>query len=202
MHSIESTSLSSRDAYSLMTNLIVPRPIAWITTRNIDGTTNLAPYSYFNGLCSDPPMVTVSIVDKKGGADDVCEKDTLLNLRREKRFCINLAEAKDKDDVNQSAQDYATNESEVVAIGRTLKDEAGESKLWLSGARAHLDCEVIDIHRYGADLGVHLVVAQIMSFHFEEAIKHDAKQQVDCQKIDILGRLGSGYYASSATIER
>ena len=79
--------LHVRDVYALMTSLVVPRPIGWVSTQDASGCANLAPFSYFSALGSDPPMLTLGIADKRGTA-----KDTLRNIRDTGVFCVNLVE--------------------------------------------------------------------------------------------------------------
>ena len=76
--------LSAPLTYFTMTQTVVPRPIAWILSENEDASFNLAPFSYFNAICSDPPLVMISI----GLQDDGSEKDSLRNIRQRSQFVI------------------------------------------------------------------------------------------------------------------
>ena len=82
---IDPKDLNKLAAYRLMTSLIVPRPIAWVGTRSVEGVDNLAPFSYFNGVCSKPP--TIMFAPARRGWDGN-EKDTLVNIRESKEFTI------------------------------------------------------------------------------------------------------------------
>ena len=77
---IDLQDLSARDVYFLLTSVVVPRPIAWVSTVDGDGRSNLAPFSYFNGVCSDPPLISISIGDHKG--------QPILFVRFKKQACF------------------------------------------------------------------------------------------------------------------
>ena len=91
--------LDKLDVYKLMSNLIIPRPIAWISTKSKSAILNLAPFSYFTPLSSSPATVIVSIGHKKDGSP----KDTLKNLRDTKRCSITIANVEDIKDLDSSA---------------------------------------------------------------------------------------------------
>jgi flavin reductase (DIM6/NTAB) family NADH-FMN oxidoreductase RutF len=82
---IDPSEISARDRYQLITSLVVPRPIGWISTWDASGHVNLAPYSFFNAILASPMLVAVSIGQRKGTL-----KDTLLNLRSHGDFCVNV----------------------------------------------------------------------------------------------------------------
>lgn len=99
--------------YNLMGSSVIPRPIAWISTTNEDRSINLAPFSYFTPLSSEPATLIVSIGHKKNGE----LKDTLKNLRRTKKCTINIATPEFLEELHQSSFSYEYNESEVEKIG-------------------------------------------------------------------------------------
>ena len=74
--------ISRRDAYNLAISIVIPRPIAFVTSLNKQGVVNAAPFSYFNGVCSKPALISISIADKKGGV----LKDTLNNIKSSQTF--------------------------------------------------------------------------------------------------------------------
>ena len=96
--------------YQLMAQTIIPRPIAWIVTENEDGTINIAPFSYFMGLSSDPATMVVSIGHKKDGS----QKDTLKNLRERKRCTICMVDEAHLEAMHFSSKELPANESEAT----------------------------------------------------------------------------------------
>ena len=95
--------------YAWMTQAIIPRPIAWILSENADGGLNLAPFSYFNALASDPPLLGVSIAGKPDGT----KKDTLANILARPKFVVHIAPVTEADAVNASSATLPAGESEL-----------------------------------------------------------------------------------------
>lgn len=104
---------SSADNFKVLTNLIVPRPIAWVSTVNPEGVVNLSPFSFFNAVCADPIYVVVSIGRRASGAP----KDTALNIRTSGEFVVNLVTEELMDAMNISAADFPPDQSELPAAG-------------------------------------------------------------------------------------
>ncbi|GAA5825261.1 hypothetical protein JCM11251_006910 [Rhodosporidiobolus azoricus] len=95
---------------------VVPRPIGWISTRNVDGSSNLAPYSQFNNLTFDPPYVMFSANQKPS---DAARKDTVINAEREGEFCWSLATYQLREAVNITAEQVPYGEDEFLKAGLT-----------------------------------------------------------------------------------
>jgi len=104
--------------YQLMAQTIIPRPIAWIVTQNIQGTLNIAPFSYFMGLSSEPPTMIVSIGHKSDGTP----KDTLRNIRESKKCTICMVDEALLTKMNQSAQELAPEQSEAQIFNIETKN--------------------------------------------------------------------------------
>ena len=100
-------------AYKLLAGLIVPRPIAWVTTLNEDGSVNAAPFSFFNVFGSKPPLVAFAPGDKSPGIP----KDTARNLRRSGEFVVNLVDEAMAEAMNQTAAEFESGISEIDLVG-------------------------------------------------------------------------------------
>lgn len=183
MRSLLASDVAPRDAYALLTALIVPRPIAWVSTTDQHGHTNLAPFSYFTGLGSDPPMLTLAIGDKR----DV-PKDTLRIARATGVLCVNLVEEHDAEPMNASSADYPAEVSEFDALTIATLPCTVITGVRVASARAAMECRVVDVHRYGAQVKVNLVVCEVVCFHLDEAM-------VDDSDIKPVARLGGPRYA-------
>ena len=85
---IDPAKLDTQSVYKLLVGAVVPRPIAWVSTRSRDGVLNLAPYSFFTVVSREPPMLAISIGPRTGGED--YPKDTLTNMRESQEFVINM----------------------------------------------------------------------------------------------------------------
>ena len=110
---IDPATHSKADNYKLLTNLVVPRPIAWITSLDADGLVNLAPFSFFNAVCADPICVMVSI----GQRDDGTPKDTARNILARGEFVVHLVTEDLFDAMNLSAADFPPDIGELAAAG-------------------------------------------------------------------------------------
>ena len=104
--------------YQLMAQTIIPRPIAWIVTQNEEGTVNIAPFSYFMGLSSEPATMMVSIGHKSDGS----EKDTLKNIRQTKKCTICMVDEAHLEAMHFSSKELGENESEAVAFDIETKE--------------------------------------------------------------------------------
>src|SRR5436190_4339283 len=106
---IDPASLSSRDSYRLMISCIIPRPIAFVTTRSRDGVTNLAPFSFFNGVSSDPPVISIAVATKRDGS----KKDTWRNIEETGEFVVNVVVPELMDAVIVGARELPHNVTEL-----------------------------------------------------------------------------------------
>ena len=104
--------------YHLLAQTIVPRPIAWILTRNQNATWNIAPFSFFNVLSSVPPLIITSI----GSHDKTRRKDTRVNIEREKKYVCHIAHADLAEEVTKTSLPLDYGESEVSAAGLEVVD--------------------------------------------------------------------------------
>lgn len=112
MH-VDPNSNTPQDNYKLLTNLVVPRPIAWVTSQNTEGVINLAPFSFFNAVGADPLYLIISI----GNKDDGSMKDTGKNITLSSEFVVNLVTEDLLTAMNISSANFPTEESELTAAG-------------------------------------------------------------------------------------
>src|SRR5712691_2383185 len=110
---IEPTALGDRDAYKILIGSVVPRPIAWVSTVSEDGRLNLAPYSFFQAVCSDPPTVVVSV----GRRADGKRKDTGLNALATGEFVVNIVNMQVAEAMNVTSCDYPLGVDEFEMAG-------------------------------------------------------------------------------------
>ncbi len=198
MHT-HAASLSVRDAYALLTSLVVPRPIAWISTSMADGRCNLAPFSYYQALCSDPPMVTVSVADARGGGASAYvspagarEKDTLRLARASGRFVVNLVEEHDLERMNSTSAELGVDDSEADTFGIAMAPFYGVGRV--ASSRAAFGCCLIDERRYGKTSGVTLMVGEIEEVYVDDAII-DEDGRVRGEALSPVARLEGPHYA-------
>jgi flavin reductase (DIM6/NTAB) family NADH-FMN oxidoreductase RutF len=172
---------STADSYKLLTNLVVPRPIAWVTSRSAAGLVNLAPFSFFNAVGSDPLYVVVSV-----GPNDKGEpKDTANNIRATGDFVVNLVTEDLFDAMNTSAADFPADRSEVDAAGLHTAPSVQVATPRIAEAQASLECTLHQPVPLGAYT---LFIGQVVMFHVAD---HLVGPRLHINNFAPLGRLGS-----------
>ena len=193
--------LSESQRYPLLTQTIIPRPIAWVLTDNSlpdDARWNLAPFSFFNGICSDPPMVMFSV-----GSWDVAgkAKDTLSNIRKNASFTIGIANQHQVKQVQQSAISLEHGDSEVSKFGISVSSWDWPTPL-IDGCRINFACTLSKEMRI-EESSQTLIFAKISKIWVvDEAVSKDEKDRIviDPEKIDPLLRLGAGKYGTLGSV--
>lgn len=201
---IELDQLSGRDVYGLMIQTIVPRPIAWVLSDNGDQSYNLAPFSYFNGVTSRPPTLSISIGRKR----DHSKKDTWKNIEERGNFVVHIASTEMAPPVAATAASLEFGASEVTENGLELTEENGWPLPRLASPRIALLCERYQIIEIGeAPQG--LVIGEIKSAWISDQLSNGEKDsaipQIDTGTLDPLARLGGDDYAGiteSFTVRR
>ena len=193
---IDLSSLSPASVYATMTQTIVPRPVAWITSLSETGVLNLAPYSYFNAMASDPPLVVVSI----GRRPDGSRKDTWRNIETGGAFVVNIAHREMAEAMTASSATLPEEVSEVERLGLETAPMPGCDVPRLAACRVAYACVHEDTRAIG---GQTLVFARLTHLYLDEAVVgEDAKGRlkVDAKALDPLGRLGGGEYVTFGEI--
>lgn len=170
----------ARQVYFLMTGLVIPRPIAWVSTLSTDGVRNLAPHSYFNMMSNDPPHVVF-------GSSGV--KDTLTNLRETREFVVNLVTMDVVEQMNFTSTDFPPGEDEFTWAQLTEAPSQTVKAPRVAEAKAHFECEVVDIVPAGNG---HIVIGKVRHLHVDASVWKDGR--VDPELLDPVCRLaGTGY---------
>jgi flavin reductase (DIM6/NTAB) family NADH-FMN oxidoreductase RutF len=172
---------SEADNYKILTNVVVPRPIAWVTTVSPSGIVNLAPYSFFNAVGSDPLYVVVSI----GERDDGRPKDTAANILSNREFVVNMVTEDLLAAMNVSAADFPPDVSEMAAAGLESAPSVKIKPPRLAAALASLECKLYQTHALGSNT---LVIGEVVMFHVADALLGPRFHAKDFAPV---GRLGS-----------
>ncbi|BFM48936.1 flavin reductase family protein [Marinomonas sp. THO17] len=193
--------LSGRERYHLITQTVIPRPIAWIMSKNDNGTFNLAPFSYFTSLSSDPALLIVSI----GNKNPEKMKDTKRNLLREKECVLHIADGDLVKAVNDSAATLAYGESEVNQSGLQLTEFVDQLPR-IKQAKVAYHCRLFDVHRF-ADTAFEAMYLEILNLYLDDDLIHTQGERtyIDSKKLNPLARLGGNDYAllgDTITIKR
>jgi flavin reductase (DIM6/NTAB) family NADH-FMN oxidoreductase RutF len=169
-----------REFYLLMTALVIPRPIGWMSTVSASGVRNLAPYSYFNLMGSDPFYVAF-------GSTGV--KDTLSNVRETKQFVANIATMHLLEKMNFTSGDFPRDEDEFGWAGLTPVPSAKVLPPRVGEAKAHLECELVQVV---SDRNTHIVIGRIVHAHVDPSVWKDGR--VDAKLLDPICRLSGTAY--------
>ena len=186
------TEMGIRDVYTLMVQLITPRPIAWVSSVSKDGVTNLAPYSFFNGVGANPPSVLFCPVNRRDGS----QKDSLLNVLDTKEFVVNVVSSSDADIMNQSSADFGSEVSEFEALGIATLDSQIIAPPRVASSLAQFECRLLKhIELAAGPAGANVVIGEIVMMHVDDSIINDGV--VDMAKLDNVGRLGGKSYTKT-----
>ena len=168
--------------------IISPRPIGWISTRGSDGSDNLAPYSFFNAVASNPPVVLFST-----GINDEHVKDSLANVRQSGVFTANLVDHDLSVAMNTTAAEVPPHVDEFEKAGLTVQDFGNVDAPGVAEAKAVLECRVIREIDLGEGNPRHVVTfGEVVAFHIDDAVLDGTR--IDPVALDALGRLaGTGY---------
>ena len=190
---LDFTTLSPNQVYHTLIQSIVPRPIAWVLSENQDTSLNLAPFSYFTAIASDPPLIMFSVGKRPDNGDS---KDTLVNIVSKKQFVVHIASQSLVKEVALSASPLPYGESEVSHTGLETCDFNHFKLPRLTQAKIALACELYEIKEIG-NKPMALVFGEIKHAYFaDEIVTLDGKRtNIDASKLDPLVRLGGDDYA-------
>ncbi len=172
---------STIENYKLLTNLVVPRPIAWVTSQSQSGVINLAPFSFFNAVGSDPLYVIISI----GRRDDGELKDTANNIEFSREFVVNLVTEELFDAMNISAADFPAGQSELEAAHLHTAPSVRIKTPRVAQAQASLECKLFSAQPLGANT---LFIGEVVMFHVAD---HLIGPRLHVNNFAPIGRLGS-----------
>jgi flavin reductase (DIM6/NTAB) family NADH-FMN oxidoreductase RutF len=188
--------LPSSNAYRWMVSTIMPRPIAWVSTISPGGKTNLAPFSFFQGVTANPPTLMFVPVNNRDGA----KKDTILNIELVPEFVVNLVSHRLASVMNDTAALLPYGESEFARFGvaEARSDKVRPPRVAL--APVAYEC-VLDriVHIGTGALAANVVFGRIVAGHVrDDVIGHDGMP--DSSKLDLVGRLGGEDYATTREV--
>ena len=189
---IDPTESSVREIYTLMVQLITPRPIAWVSSVSEAGVTNLAPYSFFNGVGANPPTVVFCPANQRDGSP----KDSLRNVLETNEFVVNVVSSDDAAVMNQSSANYDSEVSEFEVIGIETLESEKVTPPRIASSRAQFECRLLQHIELGTGpSGANVVIGEIVMLHVAESIISDGI--VDPAKLDNIGRLGGKAYSKT-----
>ncbi|WP_019588063.1 flavin reductase family protein [Deinococcus apachensis] len=178
------TTLSAADRYKLVTNVVVPRPIAWVSTLGEGGHVNLAPFSYFGLMGSDPAVVAFGPGDRADGTP----KDTALHIGPGGEFTVSLVSADLAPLMNATATDFPQGMAEPDTLGVPLAPGITVRVPRVAASPAALECREVQTVLIGR---TRVILGEVLGLHLRaDALLDEARMYVDTAALDLVGRMG------------
>jgi flavin reductase (DIM6/NTAB) family NADH-FMN oxidoreductase RutF len=185
--------LPTRNAYQWMTSTILPRPIAWVSTISPDGKTNLAPFSFFQGVTANPPTLMFVPVNNRDGV----KKDTILNIELVPEFVVNLVPRALAASMNDTAALLPYGESEFSRFGIVPAASTRVRPPRVAESPVAFECALDRIVLIGeGSLAANVVFGRILAAHVRDDVI-GADGLPDSAQLDLVGRLGGEDYATT-----
>ena len=188
--SFDLSAMSVSDGYKLIASLVMPRPIAWITSIDAEGRLNAAPYSFFNLLSADPPLAAVGF----SAAPDRDGKDTLANIRATGELVINLVSEDLAEAMNLTATNAPRGLDEVELAGLVTAASIRVRPPRITASPVSLECRTFQIIEPGAASTI--LLASVLQVHVRrDAFANEARLHIDPRQLRLIGRMhgGGGY---------
>jgi len=191
---ISPDSLDPESTYKLLTGVIVPRPIAWVSSMSADQVLNLAPFSCFTFVSNKPPMIGINVGRKAG-----TRKDTAANITARGEFVVQIPDESMINDVHLSAVEHPADISEVEFLGLATAESDLIAVPRLRDVPVSLECRLHSVTEYG-DTGAEFIVGEIVAFHIRDGLLVDGK--IETTVMQPIARIGGPNYASLGRITR
>jgi len=182
----------ARENLKTLLSCVIPRPIAFVSTISAEGTPNLAPFSFFNAVGSNPPAVVFSPSTRPNGTF----KDTIVNLRAVPECVVNAVPHSIRSEMNDASYAFGPEVNEFDAVGFTPLPSRFVRPFRVAESPVHMECRLINIVPVGdGPLSANICIAQVLCFHIaDDILLPDGT--VDGTRIDLVGRLGGDDYST------
>lgn len=196
---LDPAQLPPQDLYALLTGAIVPRPIAWVSTLDTQGRGNLAPFSFFNGVGSEPPTLMFAIARQQ----DLSKKHTLKNIEATQEFVVNVVSKSQLAAMHQTSANYPEGVNELSAVGLTSLPSHRVRPVRVSGSAVQFECrlerivDLVDRHplRPGTSS---IVVGEIVWVHIDTSVMEG--EFISAPLLQPVARLGGRHYTELGPI--
>ncbi|AMO58003.1 hypothetical protein GZ77_19930 [Endozoicomonas montiporae] len=189
---IDPNKVPVKDVYKLLISTVTPRPIAWVSSMDDQGIVNLAPFSFFNVVSVNPPVLGFSpLLDGTGKS-----KDTLNNIRNTKEFVVNVVSHQVADAMNQTSAPFEHHVDELQQAGLTAMPSYLVKPPSVQEAMVHYECRLHDVISFGNDpMAGNLILGQICHIHVNDELKDG--DRINVGKLDTVGRMEGSYYSTT-----
>jgi len=185
--------MKPNEVYNLLIGLVAPRPIALVTSMNEAGRLNAAPYSSYNYLCTDPPVVGIGVMNKPGGA--FVPKDTARNIRRTGEFVVNVVTEDLAERMNITATDFPEEVNELEMAGLTTAPSQVVKVPRIAEAHAALECRELQTIEIGRS---RIVMGQVVAMYVEDRYVDPKGPYILSEELHAIGRMnGLGAYVKT-----
>ena len=194
--------LPHKELYGLLLNSVAPRPIAWVSTIGASGRPNLAPFSFFNAVCVDPPLLAFAPGFRRPtqpGVSDGEAKDTLRNIRETKEFVVNVVTYELAEAMNLTSGEYDASVNEFELARVTAEASTVVRPPRVSESPVSFECRQYQILDFSSEsTSSSLVIGRIVAIHVKG--EHLKEGKLDRNSLDLIGRMGGMQY--TRTTER
>lgn len=191
MRTIDPLTQTERENYKLLTGSIIPRPVAFVTTLSEEGTINGAPFSYFNIVTADPPLISISVQRKNGH-----EKDTARNAMYQKEFVVHITDEANVGKINQTAGSLPPTESEIEKAGLTVVPSETIAVPGVREAKFRMECVLEAAYPLGGTENApacDLIIGRVVRFHVAESLVDQGR--IDANELQPVSRLAGSHYS-------
>lgn len=190
MNRIDVSELRASAFYQHMVRVVVPRPIAWVSTRSADRVDNIAPFSYFTGVGSRPPTLLFCPANRRDGSP----KDTMANIEQTGEFVVNVVTRQLAQQMNATSAELATDESEFELAGIRTEEAESVAVSRVAASPVQIECRLRELIRVGdGPGGANIVLGDVLLMHIDPDVT-DADGLVDPALLDAVGRMGGLSY--------
>ncbi|WP_341894379.1 flavin reductase family protein [Ferrovibrio terrae] len=190
MQEIRSADLTGEAAYKLLCGIVVPRPVAWVSTRSVTGVSNLAPFSCFTFVSHTPPMLGISIGRRPNGL-----KDTARNIHETREFVVHISDETLLDLLHRSGAEFPPEVSEADMLGLELVPSKLVEPLRVAKAPIAMECRLHRVIDFGNN---QFFVGEVDLFHIRKGLGIDNK--IDAGRLRPVARLGGPNYSTLGQI--
>lgn len=181
---------ASKDSYKLLSGLVVPRPIGWIGTRRADGTHNLAPFSFFNVVSSNPPVVIFS-----AGSHADRPKDSATLAFDTGEFTVNIVSEETAEPMSVTSGRFSATDDEFIIAGLTPVMGTVVNAPMVAESPANLECRVSQVIVLGEEGRTRLVVGDVVAIHVREDVLDGTR--IDNDALRAVGRMAGNTYINT-----
>ncbi|MFT9816794.1 flavin reductase family protein [Lysinibacillus sp. NPDC056185] len=195
MISIDPKKNTERENYKLLIGSIIPRPIAFVTTKSEQGVINGAPFSFFNIVSSNPPMISLAVQRPNGRL-----KDTARHIHHHQQFVVHVVDEDNVKQVNETAASLPVTESEIERAQFTLTDSELISVPGIQEAKIRMECRLVQTIPLmnGDEQTGDLFIGEVVQYHIDETLYNEGR--IDPRKLKSVSRLAGSNYAKIGDI--